>query len=36
MDENLKYFIAGASFAVALMKVMAKILRSSDSKEKKK
>jgi hypothetical protein len=35
MDENVKYFIAGALFAVTLLKVLAKVLNGSQDKRKK-
>lgn len=35
MDSNIKYFIAGAMFAVYVMKVVAKHLNGSQDKRKK-
>jgi hypothetical protein len=32
MDDKLTYFIAGATFAVTLMKVIAKILKDAKKK----
>lgn len=36
MDDKVTYFIAGATFAVTLLKVLARILRNETSDKRKK